>query len=1304
MAASIDTWQGGTFRDPGEDATDLLHAQGAAWLAIRSSETGYVVITPQTPEATPLRVADERDARSGFVAGWRIAEASAVDGRDAVEATFQLERVSYLEMLRRRDAALADRDRFRAAMRSDGPARVTSVRVPSEATPVYGEAELAIECDGEWVNPFDPADVQVDAVIRTPSGRELRVPGFYLRDFSRARVEGREVLEPTGVEGWRVRFAPTEPGRHVGRIVLDDGESRAESEPFEVHAVASDAPGFVRISDDNPLYFALENGELFFPIGLNVGWSSRGGTYEYDHYLERIASHGGNFVRVWLGPTFHNMSLEVMPSEASEVSDAGLGWIDLEAAWRVDHLLREAARRGIRVMPAIESFSGFRDSGPPRNWPESPYNIRHGGPLADTFRFLTDPSAKELFKRRLRYIVARWGHSTAIHAWELWNEANGIDGYDSAASASWHREMAAYLKSLDPYGHPVTTSFWIHEGDEAVDSLPEIDFVQTHHYGAQDLSEVVTRYTRRKIEKYGKPHLFGEFGISTSGRGASVDPVGVHMHNAMWASLMAGSAGGAMIWWWDSYVDPNGLYRLFDPLARFVDGLPLHRVGMQPIESAAFEYVAPPRTPRRATVLIEGHGAQWQKHPMNEPRTFTIHPDGSVSDAELLSSFLHGTGNHPEWTNPQTFDVTFDRPGEFVVRVLGVSGHGGANLRVELDGQVVLERTFPDENSDSTQTIHRYDGDYAVHVPAGRHRIRVSNDGADWIELAYELPDFIGEDRAPLTLTGLWRADAPEGELAAIWRVRDRAFTWSRRELGDIPAAVDPTRLTLSGFEQGNYHIEWWDTADGRVVGEQIVAATGDGLTLRVPMIHDDLAAKLFRVSPGTTPTATGVVAQAMTSAGAGSPPTRASDSLAQQARRMLHEDMLAHWYPASIDYEHGGFHQNLGRDWTVLPDEDRFLVYQARMTWVAAKAAAIDPRRREMYLQAARHGLVALRDVLRDAEHGGLFFATDLDGRPTTEYGTDKHAYGIAFAIYAAAAVHEATGDDEPLELAKQWFAWLDRHAHDPEHGGYFESLDRAGTPRPAPPSDARHSEETPILDAIGHPFGYKSMNGHIHLLEAFAELYHVWPDATLRDRLEELLTIVRDRIAVEPGCLNLLFTPDWRALPMHDSFGHDVETAYLLVEAATALGMPDDPVTWRRARQLIDHALVAGWDREYGGFFERGQAFGDPFDTSKVWWTQAEGLNALLLMHERFGGETPRYWHAFGRQWDFIVQHQVDDLHGGWYAHLTRDGRVLHGREKATRWKAAYHTVRAVMNVAETLDRLEPPGGEPPDPPESD
>jgi mannobiose 2-epimerase len=320
----------------------------------------------------------------------------------------------------------------------------------------------------------------------------------------------------------------------------------------------------------------------------------------------------------------------------------------------------------------------------------------------------------------------------------------------------------------------------------------------------------------------------------------------------------------------------------------------------------------------------------------------------------------------------------------------------------------------------------------------------------------------------------------------------------------------------------------------------------------------------------------------------------------------------------------------------------------------------------------------------MRDAEQGGFHWILDAKGKIGPKLGDEKHVYGTAFVVYAAAKLRAVGGDDRALKVARDAFNWLEARAHDREHGGWFEAVRRDGTAitsyDPSAPVDARK-------DRLGVYYGYKSMNSHIHLLEALSELARVDDRPIVRERLKEAFHLVRDRIAVEPGALNLYLTRDWRAIPAHDSFGHDVETAYLLVEAAETLRMPDE-ATWKVARRLVDHALDWGWDQRFGGFSDKGDSFAaGSYDMTKVWWTQAEGLNALALLDRKYGRETNRYARAFAKQWEFIERHMLDPEYGGWFSETERDGRLRGDGAKASPWKADYHTSRALMNVARLL-----------------
>jgi len=401
-----------------------------------------------------------------------------------------------------------------------------------------------------------------------------------------------------------------------------------------------------------------------------------------------------------------------------------------------------------------------------------------------------------------------------------------------------------------------------------------------------------------------------------------------------------------------------------------------------------------------------------------------------------------------------------------------------------------------------------------------------------------------------------------------------------------------------------------------------------------------------------------------------------------------LRSEMTAGCLPRAVRGDRDGFHQTFARDWSPLPDSNRSLVYQSRVTWTAAAYALHAPDRREEYLGHARRGVEYLDRVMRDGEAGGFHWSLGPDGKLVAGDRGEKHVYGTAFVLYAASKAHEATHDELARKVARVAFDWLERHAHDAEHGGYFEATTREGKPilawDPAAPIGDR-------VDRLGVYYGFKSMNSHIHLLEALAEFSRIDPSPIVKERLAETLAIVRDRIAAEPGGLNLYLSRDWKPAPAHDSFGHDIETAYLLAEATGALGAPDDPRTWKVARSLVDHALDWGWDEAHGGFYDKGDVFaGRAYDTTKVWWTQAEGLNALLVMHRKFGATTPRYWRAFRRQWEFIERRMIDATHGGWYWQTTAEGTPSGEARKATEWKANYHTGRTLMNVSNLLGEM--------------
>jgi mannobiose 2-epimerase len=323
------------------------------------------------------------------------------------------------------------------------------------------------------------------------------------------------------------------------------------------------------------------------------------------------------------------------------------------------------------------------------------------------------------------------------------------------------------------------------------------------------------------------------------------------------------------------------------------------------------------------------------------------------------------------------------------------------------------------------------------------------------------------------------------------------------------------------------------------------------------------------------------------------------------------------------------------------------------------------------------------------DSAYGGFYNLVTRDGANKSDPQAPKDAYGNAFAIYALAAYYKAFGDTAGLNLAKKAFAWLEANSHDPVHKGYYQNLQRNGE------------------HASGPGLGYKDQNSSIHLLEAFTELYEVWKDPLVKERLTEMLLLIRDTITTPKGYLQLFFQPNWAPVSFRDSseaiiktqkyldhvsFGHDVETAYLMLEASHALGLKNDTKTHAVAKRMVDHALQNGWDNTLGGFYDEGYYFKNKpgitiLKDSKNWWAQAEGLNTLLMMADLYPNDHMRYYGRFKQLWKYIDTYIIDHEHGDWFEEGLDKEPQRKTALKGHIWKASYHQFRALSNCVQRL-----------------
>ena len=404
---------------------------------------------------------------------------------------------------------------------------------------------------------------------------------------------------------------------------------------------------------------------------------------------------------------------------------------------------------------------------------------------------------------------------------------------------------------------------------------------------------------------------------------------------------------------------------------------------------------------------------------------------------------------------------------------------------------------------------------------------------------------------------------------------------------------------------------------------------------------------------------------------------------------------LMSVWFPRSVDREYGGFFCDFNRRWKPSGSQVKMLEYQARQTIAAARAAAhypdIEPLR-----DAAAHGFRYLKEKMWDRDLGGWYRLLDQTGQPLE--GATKHGHGSSYAVSACVACYKLTGEAECLDLAKLAFGWLEEHAHDDRHGGYFVFYQQDGTP-------ILSSDQGPISgqmrDAIGTPIGFKDGNTTSDLLKCFSDLYSVWPDMLLRKRLEEVLCILRDRLVVAPGVMHFYAHPDWTPIPEFARYGQILRSASHLVIASETLNGVVDSVTKQVATSMADTMLRIAWDPNKGGFHLAGSSFGptylegeEVFARTKCWWSQADGLKLLLTMARLHPGDATAYEAHFVRLWEYVKKYLIDAKHGGWFtAGIDTNARASRG-PKATRWKDSSHETEALLDSLVLLDSYDGSG----------
>jgi mannobiose 2-epimerase len=381
-----------------------------------------------------------------------------------------------------------------------------------------------------------------------------------------------------------------------------------------------------------------------------------------------------------------------------------------------------------------------------------------------------------------------------------------------------------------------------------------------------------------------------------------------------------------------------------------------------------------------------------------------------------------------------------------------------------------------------------------------------------------------------------------------------------------------------------------------------------------------------------------------------------------------LTKNILPFWMEKMVDEKQGGFYGQMTGKNRLIPDAFKGGILNARILWTFSSAAL--HLKNPLYTEYAKRAKDYIFEHFFDAENGGTFWMLNADGTPAD---TKKQIYSQAFFIYALAEYFRLTQDKECLDKAIELFGLIEKNSFDKELNGYFEAYSK----------DWFLLEDLRLSTKDANE--KKTMNTHLHVLEAYTNLYRVWKDEELAKQLKNLIEIFLDKIINQKtNHLDLFFDEHWKCKSTLISYGHDIESAWLLDEAAIVLG---DAATLKKVLVIalkIADAAAEGMQPNGSIINERNNTTGQ-IDNNCDWWTQAEAMIGFLNAYKLSGNEL--YLQKTIAEWNFIKRFIIDKTAGEWHWAVSSEGVVDESNDKAGFWKCPYHNSRMCLELIERI-----------------
>jgi cellobiose epimerase len=377
------------------------------------------------------------------------------------------------------------------------------------------------------------------------------------------------------------------------------------------------------------------------------------------------------------------------------------------------------------------------------------------------------------------------------------------------------------------------------------------------------------------------------------------------------------------------------------------------------------------------------------------------------------------------------------------------------------------------------------------------------------------------------------------------------------------------------------------------------------------------------------------------------------------------YHNILNYWLKHSIDNVNGGFYGRVNGENQPDLNADKGIVLNSRILWSFAHAY-IEEKNPE-YLKICKRSFDYIKKYFWDKTNGGVYWSVTSKGEPSE---TRKLMYGHSFAVYGASEYFRASGYKPALVFAQDVFNQIIKHSYDAQKGGYIEAY------------GANWSEINDYILAKGD--SRKSMNTHLHLLEAIASLYRVDKSEIVKFHLNHCLEIMMDKIIGKDKIkMTLFFTENWEPRSKATSYGHDIEASWLIQESAEILG--DEEILKKVRKKCIEMADAAseGLQNDNGMIYEFDPENGQSH-SSRDWWVMAEAMVGFYNAYQNTG--KTHFLEKSTKSWEFIKKHIIDHEKGEWFGGVTFDHKIT-STDKLNMWKGPYHNSRACLEMYRRL-----------------